>query len=199
MMGLGLTLVLVSIALAERVADERPTAEIKRDLRATESELAKLEELQTDLSRSARQSSNTARSSAVARLEDFMVQAVKRRERDLGQKMTLKQQGEMVKSGTTEVAEVGSPVPTNRRNGGRSLYDTADGNRLHVLLNMQTLQVSAHTISRPASEGQKQAFDQYTQTVASFGQQLSALVNAMTAELASREAPADSTSAPKGP
>lgn len=191
-MSLSLGLAAVSLA-GDRVPDERSTATIERDLRNTEYELAKLQRLQKDLDRASRQSSNVARSSAVSALDEFMLAAVKRRERDLGQKMTLKQQGEMVRSGTTEVAEVGSPVPTNRRNGGRVLYDTSDGDRLHILLNLQTLQVSAKNISRPASEGQEKVFDQYVATVSSFAQQISAAKAALEAELASREAPADST------
>ncbi len=120
-----------------------------------------------------------------------MAEAVKRRERDLGREMTLKQQGELVRTGTTEVAEVGSPVPTNRRNGGRSLFDTTDGNRLNLLLNMQTLQVSARNISRSAIEGQQQAFAQYSEVAGSFSLQLSSAIGAMRAELARREDPAD--------
>ena len=177
-------------ALAGQGTD-RSTGELEKDLRATTQEFKKFQDLESKLTSAAKQSSNTARETAVHNFQDFMGDCIKRREGELGEVMTLKKHGEMVKSGTTKVSEVGSPVPVKKAGKGIGIYNTTDGDRLRQLTNMKSIYVSAKNNSRPAIEKQAQAFERYTETIAKFGQQLQSGINQMSSELDNRAAEAE--------
>lgn len=187
MVVIGLATVLSASALAGQGTD-RSTGELEKDLRATKQEFKKFQSLESKLKSAAKQSSNTARETAVHNFQEFMGDCIKRREGELSEVMTLKQHGKMVKSGTSKVSEVGSPVPVKKAGKGVGIYNTTDGDRLRQLTNMKSIYVSAKNNSRPAIEKQAQAFERYTETIAKFGQQLEWAVNGLTQELDRRDA-----------
>jgi hypothetical protein len=187
MVVIGLATVLSASALAGQGTD-RSTSELEKDLRTTKQEFKKFQSLESKLKSAAKQSSNTARETAVHNFQDFMGDCIKRREGELSEVMTLKQHGEMVKPGTSKVSEVGSPVPVKKAGKGVGIYNTTDGDRLRQLTNMKSIYVSAKNNSRPAIEKQAQAFERYTETIAKFGQQLEWAVNGLTQELDRRDA-----------
>jgi len=173
-------------AIAQQ-GSHRSTRELKQDLRTTRQEYKKYEGLTAKLKSAAKQSANTARETAAHNLQDFMGDCIERRESELGEEITLKQHGKMVKTGTTEVAEVGSPVPARKASKGSAVYGTTNADRLRQLTNMKSLYVSAKNNSRPAIEMQTQAFDRYSQIIDKFGDQLKWAINGLTQELERRE------------
>ena len=191
-----LTLAAVGTSMAAQ-GTHRTTPELKKDLRDTNQEFKKYEGLLSKLNSSAKQSSNTARQTAVHNLQDFMGKCIQRREADLGDEITLKQHGKMVKSGTTDVADVGAPVPGNKRAKGSGLYDSSNSHRMSQLSNMKSLYVSAKNNSRPAIERQEGAFDRYLETVGRFGNQLEWAANGLQSESDRREAEAEAEAAAK--
>jgi hypothetical protein len=180
--------VALSVPAVAKQGSDRSTRELEKDLRDTKQEYKKYEDLLSKLNSAARQSSNTARETAIHKFQDFMGECIKRREGELGEVMTLKQHGKMVESGTTDVTKVGTPVPVKKSGKGSGVYGTANGDRLRQLTNMKSLYVSAKNNSRPAIEMQDQAFDRYTTTIDKFGSQLTWARDAMTQELERREA-----------
>ncbi len=188
------TLVLVAAVLTLSVpavakqGSHRSTRELEKDLRDTQQEYKKYNSLSGKLNSAAKQSSNTARETAVHNFQDFMGECIKRREGELGEVITLKQHGKMVESGTTDVTEVGTPVPAKKGAKGSGVYGTTNGDRLRQLTNMKSLYVSAKNNSRPAIEKQNEAFERHTVTIGKFGSQLEWALNALTQELEQREA-----------
>jgi len=185
-----LNLVLLAALPTLAGATARSTSEIKKDLRATENEYKKFKSLRSKLDSAAKQSSNTARETAVHNLQDFMGECIRRRESDLSDVITIKQHGEMVKSGTTDVAKAGAPVPGNTSAKGQ-VYSSSNADRARQLSGMKSIYVGAKNNSRPAIERQQGAFERYTETIGKFGQQLEWGVKGMSNELAQREADAE--------
>ncbi len=165
-------------ALADADA-ERPTAELKRDLKETRGEHEKFADLRRKLDSAGRQSANAARASSVDDMQAFMKDCILRRERELGDVMTIKQHGEMVRAGTTGAADVGAPVPAN---GGMA----PDGPQAHRVRQQN---------ARPAVERQEGAYERYLAAVDRFGGELAAGVSRLTNEIAAREAPAETAAA----
>jgi hypothetical protein len=178
----------LSVPAVAKEGSHRSTRELEKDLRDTKQEYKKYQSLSGKLNSAARQSSNTARETAVHNFQDFMGECIKRREGELGQEITLKQHGKMVETGTTDVTEVGTPVPAKKGAKGSGVYGTTNGDRLRQLTNMKSLYVSAKNNSRPAIEKQSQAFERYTETIGKFGSQLEWGMNGLTQELERREA-----------
>lgn len=188
-----LTIVLV-VAMTTTVwatqGSHRTTRDLKKDLRATRLELKNFDSLQSKLSSSERQSSNAARQSVISKLQKFMGECILRREDELGEEITLKQHGKDVKSGTTDVAKVGTPVSVKNSGRGLGVYSTTNGGRMSQLSYMKSIYVGAKNNSRLAIEKQTGAFERYTATVAKFGQQLQMGINGMNLALDRREAEA---------
>jgi len=168
----------------------RTTAELKKDLRATEREYKEFKSLRSKLESAAKQSSNTARKTAIHNFQDFMGECIRRRESDLGSEITIKQHGKMVESGTTDVAKAGAPVPGNKSSKGHGVYESSNGDRLRQLSGMKSIYVGAKNNSLPAIERQTQAFERYAETIGKFGQQLAWGIDGLNNELAKREAAA---------
>jgi hypothetical protein len=165
---------------------DRPSAEIEKDLKETKREYRRFEDLQKKLERAARQTANTARVSAIDEFQDFMGDCIIRREQDLGQEITIKQHGEDVTTGTTDVSEVGSPVPGSKRGKGAAVFDGPNAGRLRQLSLMKSLYVSSKNNARPAAEQQTGAWDRYMTTVQRFGDQLVLAISKMEIELDKR-------------
>lgn len=191
-----LTMVLIAIlpliALAEQ-EKPRSTNELEKDLRATQKEFKKFQSLDSKLASAAKQSSNSARTSVTQDFQDFMGECIKRREGDLSEVMTIKQHGKMVQSGTTDVAEVGSKVPGNKRAKFSQDLGASSNPRVRQLSSMKSLYISAKNSLQPAVERQGDAFDRYSDTIAKFGQQLQWGLNELTAELDRRAAESQKT------
>ncbi len=188
---LWLVLLAMTFAYLAVLADQgtdRSTAELEKDLRATKREYKEFKSLNAKLESAAKQSANTARETAIHKFQDFMGECIRRREKDLGAEMTIKQHGEMVRSGTTEVAEVGAPVPANNGPRGGGAYDSSNGDRLRQLDNMKSIYVASKNNSRPAIERQTHAFERYTETIGKFGRQLEWAITSLERELEQREA-----------
>jgi len=182
---LAMVIFFISPAFAQQ-AQQRSTRELEEDLRSTREEYRQYENLAEKLARAGRQSSNTARNTATRNIQDFMGSCIERREGELGEEITLKQHGKMVKSGTTSVAEAGSPVPARKSAKGSGVYDSPNADRLRQLSQMKSLYVSAKNNSRLAVEKQNEAFERYTQTVEKFGELLSLAIDKYSGELDSR-------------
>ncbi|MDX2472724.1 MAG: hypothetical protein QNL91_03375 [Candidatus Krumholzibacteria bacterium] len=178
----------LSVPAVAKQGSHRTTRELDKDLRATKNEYKEYKSLSSKLKSSAKQSSNTARETAVHKFQDFMGQCIERREGELGEEMTLKQHGKMVESGTTNVTEVGTPVPVKKSAKGSGVFGTTNEDRLRQLTNMKSLYVSAKNNSRPAIEKQNEAFERYSVTIEKFGSQLEWALNGLTEELERREA-----------
>lgn len=172
--------------LAEQGA-HRPTSELEKDLKETKREYRRFENLQKKLERAGRQTANTARMSATEEFQTFMGECIVRRERDLGQEITIKQHGEKVTSGTTDVAEVGAPVPGSGRGKGAAVYDSPNAGRLRQLSLMKSLYVSGKNGARPATERQEGAWERYLTTAQRFGDQLVLAISKMEIELDKRQ------------
>ncbi len=177
-------------ALADADA-ERPTAELKRDLKETRGEHEKFADLRRKLDSAGRQSANAARASSVDDMQAFMKDCILRRERELGDVMTIKQHGEMVRAGTTGAGAVGAPVPAN----GGMAPDGPQAHRVRQLTNMKSLYVTTKQNARPAVERQEGAYERYLAAVDRFGGELAAGVSRLTNEIAAREAPAETAAA----
>lgn len=169
----------------------RSTSELEKDLRATQKEYKKFKNLSSSLDSSAKQSSNTARKSVIKDFQDFMGECIKRRESDLSEVMTIVQHGEMVKSGTTDVVEVGSKVPGTRQSKFETTRGANSDPRVSQLSNMKSLYIAAKNNTQPAIERQGDSFDRYSDTINKFGQQLQSGINQMSSELDRRAAEAE--------
>jgi len=179
------------LAGVARAQDPQPrtTTELRRDLKETEREIKTIQDLQRKLTSAGRESSNTARHSAVDELREHMGDCIVRREDALGMEHTIKMHGQAVKGGTTEAAEVGAPVGTSRSKQVKNLTmnDGPNADRLRRLSMLQSLYVSAVKIERSAVEKQGDAYDSYLAKVARFEKELVAGRDALAAELAERE------------
>lgn len=181
-----LNLVLISMVTTGALAAQdspRTTAELEKDLRETKREFKQFKNLSSKLESAGRQSSNASRQKVMKNIQEFMGQCIQRREKDLGQDLTIKQHGQMVTSGTTDVAHYDSSKPGTKGKEG-------DSERLRQLSGMKSIYVSAKNNSQPASERQGNAFERYTETMEKFGKQLEWGVNSMSNELDKREAEA---------
>ncbi len=187
-----LTICLLSLVMITMVASlgwaakktERPTSEIEKDLRATKREHKEFKSLQSKLKSSGNQSSNASRQKVIPNINDFMRDCIKRRESDLGDLITIKQHGEMVKSGTSGAAHYDDSSSSKKSGKGEEV----NSDRLHQLSGMKSIYVGAKNNSQPAIERQGNAFDRYTETIDKFAKQLEWGVNAMTRELDRRTA-----------
>ena len=175
-----------SAALAQEA--EYSTAQLEKALRETKREYKEYKSLSSKLQSAAKQSSNTSRETVIHKFQDFMGECVVRREGELSKIMTIKRHGEMVTSGTTDVVEVGSPVPTGKNNKELGVYSAPHGNRVRQISNMKALYISAKHNSRLAIERQGDSLERYTVTIDKFGQQLTWAIDWVEAELARQEA-----------
>ncbi len=191
---LALSVVVTILATGPAAAEQgthRSTKELREDLRATQQEYKKYQGLTSKVKSAANQSSNAARESVIHNFQDFMGFCIQRREGELGKEVTLKQHGKMVQPGTTDAAEVGTPVPVKKSAKGSGLYGTTNGDRMRQLSHMKSLYISAKNNSRPAIEKQTNAFDRYVKTIEKFGHQLEWGINGLTQELDRRDAEAE--------
>lgn len=174
---------------AQSVADELEdfkTRDLENHLRKTSKELKTMKNLEKKLESASRQSSNTARKTAINNLQDHMGQCILRREDDLGQDHTIKKHGENVTSGTTSAAEVGAPVGTSRAKTSLNFKEGIAGMRLRQLSRMQSIFVSAKHNQQPAIERQGDSLDRYSNQVRKFREELETSVNILEAELGKR-------------
>lgn len=180
--------IMVGIA-GESLADEMKqfsTRELESHLRKTSKELKTMKDLERKLESAGRQSSNTARKSAIDKLQDHMAECIIRRETDLGQEHTIKMHGETVTSGTTKAAEVGAPVGTSRAKTSLNFKEGIAGLRLRQLSRMQSTFVAAKRNIQPAIEKQGDSLDRYTTHVRRFREELETSVSILEEELAKR-------------
>ena len=187
LLALALLVMLTTTAALAQEADYTP-AQLNKALRETKREYKEYKSLKSKLESSARQSSNTARGTAISKFQDFMGECINRREESLDEVMTIKQHGKMVTSGTTSVAEVGSPVKTGKNGKELGVYSSPYGDRVRQLSNMKSLYVSAKNNGRLATEKQGDSLERYTTTINKFGQQLTWAINWLEGELARQEA-----------
>ncbi len=173
----------------ESLADELEnfnTRDLENHLRKTSKELKTMKNLEKKLTSAARQSSNTARKTAISNLREHMGQCILRRENDLGQDHTIKMHGKEVTSGTTAAAEVGTPVGTSRAKTSLNFKEGLAGLRLRQLSRMQSIYVSAIQNEQPAIERQGDSLDRYTTQVRRFREELERSKSILDAELEKR-------------
>jgi hypothetical protein len=173
----------------EVVADELEdfqTRDLENHLRKTSKELKTMKNLEKKLQSASKQSSNTARKSAINNLQDHMVQCILRREDDLGQDHTIKKHGEAVTAGTTSAAEVGAPVGTSVAKTSLNYKEGIAGLRLRQLSRMQSIFVSAKHNQQPAIEKQGDSLDRYSNQVRKFREELETSVSILESELEKR-------------
>ena len=154
--------------------------------RETVKELKTLKNLEKKLSSAAKQSSNTARKSAINDLQDHMAKCILRREDNLGQEHTIKMHGGHVSSGTTDAADVGAPVGTSRAKTSLNYVEGIEGYLLRQLSLMQSLYVAAKQNMQPAIERQGDSLDRYAGFVRRFGEELERNTVIIDNELAAR-------------
>ena len=162
------------------------TRDLEDHLRKTRKELKTMKNLEKKLESAGRQSSNTARKSAINNIQDHMASCILRREDDLGQEHTIKQHGETVAKGTTSSAEVGSPVGTSTAKTSLNFKEGIAGLRLRQLSRMQSIFVSAKTNMQPAIEKQGDSLDRYSNQARKFRQELETSVSILETELENR-------------
>ena len=173
----------------ESLADdlkEFTTRELEDALRKTGKELKTMKNLEKKLESAARQSANTDRKTAINNLQEHMGSCILRREDDLGQDHTIKKHGEMVTSGTTAAAEVGTPVGTSRAKTSLNFKEGIAGLRLRQLSRMQSIYVSAKHNKQPAIERQGDSLGRYTTQVRKFREELEGSKSILEAELEKR-------------
>ena len=126
--------------LAGTVADSRAedlkkfsTRDLEDALRKTNKELKTFVSLEKKLASAAKQSSNTARKTALNNIQDHMAECIIRREDNLGQEHTIKMHGETVVAGTTDAADVGAPVGTSRAKTSLNYVEGIEGYLLRQL------------------------------------------------------------------
>jgi len=163
------------------------TRDLESHLRKTSKELKTMKNLEKKLESAGRQSSNSARKSAIDKIQDHMGSCIIRREDDLGQDHTIKQHGETVTSGTTSAAEVGAPVGTSRAKTSLNFKEGIAGMRLRQLSHMQSLFVSAKHNMQPAIEKQGDSLDRYTNQIRKFRQELEISISILESELGKRD------------
>jgi len=166
----------------------RSNAELERALRATKKEFKEFKSLQSKLESAGRQSSNASRKKVILELQDFMGKCIQRREAGLGEEITIKQHGEMVKSGTTDAAHHGSKGGDKK---SANDHDPETRKRLNQLSRMKSSYVSTKTSSQPAIERQSGAFERYSKSIDQFGQHLDAGIGYLSVELENREVAAE--------
>jgi len=193
---IALTIAMMAICLtvtAGFVADsqandlnEFSTKVLKDAFRKTEKELKTMKSLEKKLDSAGRQSSNTARKSAIGNLQDHMATCIIRREENLGQEHTIKMHGGHVQSGTTSAAELGSPVGTSRAKTSLNYVEGIRGYLLRQLSLMQSLFVSAKTNQQPAIERQGDSLERYSSNTRRFREELERNTVILKAELEKR-------------
>jgi len=184
---------LASVCLAATPAadpDPRTDRELRSELRLLTQEADRHGELSVKLERAGRSSSNADRNRVVKDLQGHMADAVIRRENILGQEHTIKQHGSEV-GGLTDAAEVGTPMASKKtRRRVRKGEAEEHPDALRRLTRLQTIQVSAGRIQRPAVERQEGAFESYTGLVKEFGEIIGAEEALVRTELEQRAAAA---------
>jgi hypothetical protein len=165
---------------------EFKTKDLEKHFRKTDKELQTMKKMEKKLESAGRQSSNTARKSAVNNIQDHMGSCILRREDDLGQDHTIKKHGEHVTAGTTSAAEVGAPVGTSSAKTSLQYKEGLAGWRLRQLSKMQSIFVAAQTNMQPAIEKQGDSMERYTNKCRQFREELEKSHQVLTAELENR-------------
>ena len=153
--------------------------------RETGKELKTIKNLESKLSSAAKQSSNSGRKSAINNLQDHMAKCILRREDNLGQEHTIKMHGEEV-TGTTDAANVGSPVGTSSAKTSLLYMEGIEGYLLRQLSLMQSLFVAAKQNQVPAIERTGDSLDRYAGYVRRFREELERNTIIIDNELAAR-------------
>ena len=181
---------LLAATLAQAADDAKPrsTNELQRDLRNSEQELKKMQDLQRKMKSAGRESSNSTRQKLAEDLRLHMVDCILRREDDLGMEHTIKRHGETTTSGTTDVAEVGAPVGTSSAKQVKNLQimEGPNADRMRQMSRMQSIFVSTQKIKRSAVEKQGDSFDMYMDKLARYEGQLQLWANDLQNELDAR-------------
>ncbi len=162
-------------------------SQLVKALKETKREYKEFKSLSSKLESAGRQSSNSARGTVTGKIQDFMGECIFRRQEALGEIMTIKQHGQMVTTGTTDVAKAGSPVPTGKNSKELGVYSQPHGDRVRQISNMKSLYTSAKHNARLATERQGDSFERYTKIMDKFGQQLTWAINWIEGELARQE------------
>jgi len=182
-------LALVTATLVQaQDAKPRSTNDLKSDLRNSEHELKKMQDLQRKMKSAGRESSNSTRQKLSEQLREHMVECILRREDDLGMEHTIKRHGETTTSGTTSAAEAGAPVGTSSSKQAKNLYnmDGPNADRMRQMSRMQSIYVSTQKSVRSAVEKQSDAFDRYMGDLVGFEGQLQLWVSDLQTELDTR-------------
>lgn len=162
--------------------------DLKFAIRTFKDELRRHEKLQQRLKSSGRSSSNTSRKSAIDAIHEAMEDVVFDREAILGQEHTLMRHNAYTTHGTTDAAEVGTPMATKktrRRVRSGEAYEHPDA--LRRLTRMQTLLFSSGRLGLSAGEKQNDSFERYGNMVAEFGSILRTEMNILLNEQQRRE------------
>jgi hypothetical protein len=162
------------------------TRDLEKAARDTGKELKTIKNLENKLSSAAKQSSNTARKSAINDLQDHMAKCIIRREDVFGQEHTIKMHGGHVTSGTTDAADVGAPVGTSRAKTSLQYMEGIEGYLLRQLSLMQSLFVAAQQNVQPAIERQGDSLDRYAGFIRRFREELERNTVIIDNELAAR-------------
>jgi hypothetical protein len=173
---------LVAVAAADDLS-ALSDRDLKQDLRNVQDELRKHENLQRKLSQSESSSSNAARRSAIDAIQEHMRNIIFDRENVLGQEHTIKQHGGYTTTGTTDAAEVGTPI-ANKKTRRRVRKGEADEhpNALRRLTRMQTIGISSVRLRQPAIEKQGETFDHYVAATEEFASILQTELNVLLNE-----------------
>jgi hypothetical protein len=184
-----LTLLATTLVQAADDAKPRSTTELKSDLRKSEQELKKMQDLQRKMKSAGRESSNSTRQKLSESLREHMVNCILRREDDLGMEHTIMKHGETTTSGTTSAAEAGAPVGTSSSKQTKNLYnmDGPNADRMRQMSRMQSIYVSTQKSVRSAVEKQSDAFDRYMGDLVGFEGQLQLWASDLQTDLDSRE------------
>ncbi len=162
--------------------------DLKYAIRTFKDEFRRHENLQRRLKSSGRSSSNTSRVSAIDAIHQAMEDAVFDREELLGQNHTIMQHNTYTTQGTTDAAEVGTPMATKKtRRRVRSGEADEHPDALRRLTRMQTLLFSSGRLRLSASEKQNDSFERYQNMVSEFGSILETEMNILLNEQQRRE------------
>lgn len=194
-----LPLMLAAAVCAADDTDPRSDRELRSELRHLTREVDKQEDLVVKLERAGRSSSNADRSRVIEKLIDHMMDCVVRRENLLGQEHTIKQHGTTVTSGTTDAAEVGTPMPskkTRRRVRAGQAEEMPDA--LRRLTRLQTIVVGFGRRAQPAIERQGDAFEGVSGSAREFGDIIGMELAIVQHELGKRDQAAAAADSARG-
>jgi hypothetical protein len=167
---------------------EFSTRDLERALKETNKELKTFRNLEKKFDSAARQSSNTARKSAINDIQDHMGKCILRREDNLGLEHTIKMHGGHVVAGTTDAADVGAPVGTSRAKRSLDYVEGIEGYLLRQLSRLQSIFIAAMNNKQPAIEKQGDSLERYAGFTRRFREELERNVMILEGELANRAA-----------